>query len=84
MLVEPGNCRPSEAHDHHKPGCFPLNKNSGFKFRKFRLPNRTVHSGCTDPTQGTTRLIIILVGRIQKSGTGDNDFVKWKGIVRSD
>ena len=85
MLVEPGNCRPSEADDHHNPGYFPLKKNSGFKFRKlFRLPNKTIHSGCTDPTQATTRLVIILLSRIQKSGTGDNNFVKWKGIVRSD
>ena len=84
MLVEPGNCGPSAAHDHDNPGRFPLNKNSCFKFRKFRLPNRTVHSGCTDPTQATTRLVIILVSRIQKSGTGDNNFVKWKGTFRSD
>ena len=79
MPVEPGNCGPSAAHDHHNPGRFPFNKNSSFKFRKFRLPNRPVHSGCTDPTQATPCLVIILVSRIQKSSTGDNNFVKWKG-----
>ena len=84
MLVEPRNCRPREAHDHHNHGCFPLNKNSCFKFRKFRLPNKTVHSGCTDPTQATTTLVIILVSRIQKSGTGDNNFAKRKATFRSD
>ena len=29
----------------------PFNKNSGLKFRKFHVPNGTVHSGCTAPTQ---------------------------------
>ena len=64
-------------------GRFPFNKNSGLKFRKFHVPNGTVHSGCTDPTQATARLVIVLVTRIQKSGTGNN-FVKWKGTFRSD
>ena len=43
------------------------------------MPNGTVYSGCTDPTQATAGLVIILVSRIQKSGTGDNKFVKLKG-----
>jgi len=60
-------------------GRFPFNKNSGLKFRKFHVPNGTVHSGCTDPTQATARFFIVLVSRIQNSGTGDNNFVKWKG-----
>ena len=63
-------------------GRFPFNKNSGLKFRKNK-PNGTVHSGCTDPTQATARLVIVLVTRIQKSGTGNN-FVKRKGTFRSD
>ena len=54
------------------------------KFRKFHVPNKTVHSSYTDPTQATARLVIVLVSRIQKSGTGDNNFVKWKGTFRSD
>ena len=41
-------------------------------------------SGCTDPTQATARLVIVHVGRIQKSGTGDNNLVKWKGAFRSE
>ena len=41
-------------------------------------------SGCTDPTQATARWVIVLVTRIQKSGTGDNNLVKWKGTFRSD
>ena len=53
---------------------FPVffNKN----FRKFRVPNETVHSCSTDPIQATAGLVIVLVSRIQKSGTGDNNFVK--------
>ena len=47
------------------------------------MSNGTVHPGCTDPTQSTARLIV-LVRRIQNSGTGDNNFVKWKGTFRSD
>ena len=40
-------------------GRFPFNKNSGLKFRKFRVLNGTVHSGCTDPTQATARFVIV-------------------------
>ena len=43
-----------------------------------------VHSGCTYPTQATARLGIVLVSRIQKNGTGGDNFVKWKGTFRSD
>ena len=39
------------------------------------MPNGTVHSVCTDPTQATARLVIVLVRRIQKSGTRENNFV---------
>ena len=38
-----------------------------------------IHSGCTDPTQATACLVIVLVRRIQKSGTGDNKFVNGTG-----
>ena len=48
-------------------GRFPFNKNSGLKFRKFYVPNGTVHSGCADPTFG---YCFFFVSRIQKSGTG--------------
>ena len=64
-------------------GAFHLN-NKNLKFRKFHVPNGTVDSGCTDPTQATARLVIVLVTRIQKSSTGNNNFAKWKGIFRSD
>ena len=40
-------------------GRFPVNKNSGLKFRKFPVLNGTVHSGCTDPTQTTARFVIV-------------------------
>ena len=56
-------------------GRFPFNKNSSVKLRKFHVPNGTVHYDCTDPTQATARLVIVLVSRIQKSGTGNNNFV---------
>ena len=75
--------KPSES----KPwalGLFPFNKHSSLKFRKFHVSNGTVHSDCTDPTQATARLVIVLVSRIQKSGTEDNNFVKWKGTFWSD
>ena len=65
-------------------GWFPFNKNSVLKFRKFHVFNGTVHSGCSDSTQATARLVIVLVSRIQKSGTGDNNFVEWKETFRSD
>ena len=56
-----------------------FNENSSSKFRKFHVPNEMVHSGCTDPTQATARLVIVLVSRMQKSGTRNNNFVKRKG-----
>ena len=59
-------------------------QNSGLKFWKFHVPNKTAHSGCTDPTQATARLVIVLVSKIKKNSTGDNNFVKWKGTFRSD
>ena len=69
-------------------GCFPFTKNAGLS-RKFgnSTPNgtvhRTVHSSYTDRTQATARLVIVLVRRMQKSGTGDYNFVKWKGAFWS-
>ena len=35
-------------------------------------------------TQATARLVNVLVSRIQKSGAGVNNFVKWKGRFPSD
>ena len=63
------------------PRRFPFNKNFGLKIQKFHVPNGTVHSGFTDPFQATGCLLIVpAASRIQKSGTGDNNFVKWKGL----
>ena len=39
--------------------------------------------GCTYPTQAMAHLVIVLVSRMQKSGTGQNNFVKWKGTFWS-
>ena len=77
-------CRERATKNYIKHERFPFNKNSGLKFRKFHVPNGTVQSGCTDSIQATARLVIILLSRLQKSGTGDNNFVKWKGTFRSD
>ena len=57
-------------------GTFHSTKNSGLKFPTFHVPNGMVHSGYTNLTQGTARLVIVLVSRLQKSGTGNNNFVK--------
>ena len=53
-----------------------------FRFEISEIP--CAHSSCTDPTQATARLVIVFVSRIQNSGTGDNNFVKWKRTFRSD
>ena len=37
-------------------GHFPFNKNCGLKFRKFHVPNGTVHSGCTDTPDTSHRV----------------------------
>ena len=37
-----------------------------------------VHSSCTNPTQASACLFTVLVNRIQKSGSGDKNFMKWK------
>ena len=54
-------------------GRSPLNKNLGLKVWKFHVPN----------WNGTFCLVIVLVSRTKKSGTGDNNFLKWKGTFRS-
>ena len=59
--------------------CFPFNKISGLKFRKFNYPDGTVRSGSTDTTQAPERLVFVLKRRIQRSGTGDNNFVTDRG-----
>ena len=41
-----------------------------------------VYYGCTDQAKATTRLLIVLVSRMQKSDAGDNNFDKWKGTFR--
>ena len=48
------------------------------------MPSGTVHSSCTDMTQATVHLVIVLDSRIQKGGTGANNFVKGKGTFWSD
>ena len=47
-----------------------------FRFEISEIPRAL--SSCTDPTQATAHLVIVLVSRIQNSGTRDNNFVKWK------
>ena len=37
------------------------------KWGNFHVPNETVPSGCTDPTQAAARLVIVYVSRIEKS-----------------
>ena len=37
------------------------------------IPNGKVHSGWTDPTQATECLVIVLVNRIYRRGTGGNN-----------
>ena len=64
-----------------------IEQNSGLKFNfgNSTCPmERYCDYVCTDPTQATARLVIVLVSRIQKSGTGDNNLVKWKGTFLSD
>ena len=53
------------------------------KFQKFHVHHGTAYLGCTYPTQATAHLVIVLVSRMQKSGTGQNNFVKWKGTFWS-
>ena len=52
-------------------------------FHSTKIPV-TVRYDCTDPTQATARLVIVLVSRMQKRGTGNNNFVKRKGTFRFD
>ena len=47
-----------------------------------QIPKNCLHSCCTDLTQANARLVFVLVSRIQKSSTGDINFVKWKGTFR--
>ena len=40
-----------------------------------------VHSGCTDPTQATARLVIVLIGRIQKKRYWGQQFCQMEGDI---
>ena len=71
--VDIGVWRVSVSHRHKTVGSFYSIKITIWNFGNF-----------TDPTQATSRLVIDLESRIQKSDTGDNSFVKWKGTVWSD
>ena len=60
-------------------GAFPFNNSSGFKFRKFNVPNfhrpAPSHSAfdyCSCKQDAKERYCM---------GTGDNSFVKWKGTI---
>ena len=61
-------------------GRLPFNKNS------IHMPNGTVHSGCTEPTQLSHCMFgfVLESSRIRKTCTVDNNFVKWKGTFWSD
>ena len=47
-------------------GCFPLKKKFRFEISEISRAHGTVHSGYTDPTQATARLVIVLVSRGQQ------------------
>ena len=49
-------------------GCFPFKKKFRFEISEISRAQRngTVHSGYTDPTQATARLVIVLVSRGQQ------------------
>jgi len=64
-------------------GAFHSTKTPVWNCGKFHVPNGMVHSGCTDLTQAIAHLVIVHVIGIQKSFTGDNNFVKWEGTFRS-
>ena len=49
---------------------FHSTKYSGLKFWTLHVLIGTVHSGCKVPAQATARLVIVLVSREQKSGSG--------------
>ena len=55
-----------------------------FQISEKPLAQWKVHSSCTDQTKATASLVIVLVSRIQISGPGENNFVKWKETFRSD
>ena len=77
--------RPTFLHKHLAR--FPSNKNVSLKFRKIHVTNGTVYYSVTDQTKATASWVIVpvhVVSRIQISGPGENNFVKWKGTFRSD
>ena len=64
-------------------GRFPINKNSGSKFRKFHMPNQTVHSDCTDPSHGMFGYCSCKQDTKERYW-GITYFVKLKGTFQSD
>lgn len=53
-----------------KIGALSIQEKFRFEFQKTPLPSGTVNSRCTDTTQATARLIIVLIRGVQKSVTG--------------
>ena len=58
-------------------GHFHATKKNRLEISEIPRAQWNVHSGWTDPTQatGTLDMVIVIVRRIQKSSTGDNNFV---------
>ena len=58
-------------------GRFHATKKNRLEISEIPRAQWNVHSGWTDPTQatGTLDMVIVIVRRIQKSSTGDNNFV---------
>ena len=48
------------------------------------LTKNNAFSKLRDKLEVANRAHVVLASRIQKSGTGDNDFVKWAGPVKVD
>ena len=74
----------SKLEPQNSPRALSIQQKFRFEISEIRRAQWMVHSSCTDPNQATARLVLVLVSRIQERGSGNNNFVKWKGTFRSE
>ena len=74
-------CLKYKVHLRNTHRVLPIEQKFWFEILEIPHSRSTVHSGCTDLTRATVHLVIVLVSRIQKNGTGNNNFSNRKGQV---
>ena len=74
-------CLKYKVHLRNTHRVLPIEQKFWFEILEIPHSRSTIHSDCTDLTRATVYLVIVPVSRIQKNGTGNNNFFNRKGQV---